>query len=93
MKTIDYFELATNLARAEGEVTLKRVASKATVMRDKKLCGCTVYDFPHRPGSGLCPAPEIAPVHYGTDPRPAWEAEERRLFDAAEARAINNGFN
>jgi hypothetical protein len=89
--TTDYFKLASNLARAEGNATLKRVAAKATVMRDKKLCGCSAYGFPHRPGSSLCPAPEIATERYSTDPRPAWEAEERRLFDAAEARAINSG--
>jgi hypothetical protein len=87
----DFFQLAVGLARTEGEATLQRVAAKATVMRDKKLCGCSAYGFPHRPGSSLCPAPEIATERYSTDPRPAWEAEERRLFDAAEARAINSG--
>lgn len=91
--TTDYFKLASNLARAEGKATIQRVAAKATVMRDKKLCGCSVYGFPHRPGSGLCPAPEVESLRYSTDPRPAWEAEERRIFDRAEARAINNGFN
>lgn len=87
----DFFKLAVGLARAEGKATLQRVAAKATVMRDPCLCGCTAYGFPHRPGSGKCPAPEIATERYSTDPRPAWEAEERRLFDAAEARAINSG--
>lgn len=89
--TIDFFKLATDLARAEGKATLQRVASKATVMRDSGLCGCTAYRFPHRPGSGKCPAPETEPTSYSTDPRPAWEADERRIFDAAEARAINSG--
>ena len=56
-----------------------------------KTCDCSAYKWPHRPGSGKCPAPEIATERYSTDPRPAWEAEERRLFDAAEARAINSG--
>lgn len=86
--TTDYFKLAAGLARAEGEATLKRVAEKATTMRLPNVCGCSAYTFPHRKGSGKCPG---VPVRYSTDPRPAWEAEERRLFDAAEARAINSG--
>jgi hypothetical protein len=89
--TTDYFKLATGLARAEGKATLQRVAAKATVMRDKKLCGCTAYEFPHRPGSGLCPAPEVEATRYGVQKHNVWDAEELALFDRAEARAINSG--
>ena len=85
---MDYFKLAVGLARAEGEATLMRVATKATTMRLPNVCGCSSYNFPHRKGSGQCPG---VPANYSTDPRPAWEAEERRIFDAAEARAINSG--
>lgn len=91
--TTDYFKLASDLARAEGEATLQRVAAKATVMRDKTLCGCTAYRFPHRPGSGKCPAPEVEQKRYGVQKLNAWDSEELALFDRAEARAINNGFN
>lgn len=89
--TTDYFKLASNLARAEGRATLQRVATKATVMRDKKLCGCSAYGFPHRPGSGLCPAPEVAAIRHGVQKLNAWDSEELALFDRAEARAINSG--
>lgn len=89
----DYFKLAVGLARAEGKATLQRVATKASVMRDPGLCGCTAYGFPHRPGSGKCPAPEVEPTRYGVQKLSAWDAEELALFDRAEARAINNGFN
>lgn len=89
--TTDYFKLASNLARAEGKATLQRVATKATVMRDKKLCGCSAYGFPHRPGSGMCPAPEREPTRYGVQKLNEWDSEELALFDRAEARAINSG--
>ena len=86
---MDYFRVAVALAREEGEATLQRVAAKATAMQRKDTCACSAYRFPHRPGSGACPG--IEPVSYSTDPRPAWESDERRIFDAAEARAINSG--
>lgn len=89
--TIDYFKLATGLARAEGKATLQRVAAKATVMRDPCLCGCTAYKWPHRPGSGKCPAPEREPTRYGVQKLNEWDSEELALFDRAEARAINSG--
>ena len=80
----DYFKLASDLARAEGEATLRRIAAE----RKEHPCECMAYNFPHRQGGGKCSGPE--PIRYTTDPRPAWEAEERRIFDAAEARAINS---
>ena len=81
----DYFKLASDLARAEGEATLRRIAAE----RKEYPCECLAYNFPHRQGGGKCSGHE--PIRYTTDPRPAWEAEERRIFDAAEARAINSG--
>jgi hypothetical protein len=81
----DYFDLARRLALAEGRATLQRVAQKATAMRCRDVCACSAYRFPHRPGSGACPAPD--------DGYDATSAEIARLHDAAEARAINNGFN
>ena len=75
----DYFAVATAIARSHE------------ADRKAQVCRCDAYAFPHRPGSGRCPAPEIGITRYSTDPRPLWEAEERRLFDAAEARAINSG--
>ena len=81
----DYFKLASDLARAEGEATLRRIAAE----RKEYPCECLAYNFPHRQGGGKCSGTE--PIRYTTDPRPVWEAEERRIFDAAEARAINSG--
>lgn len=81
----DYFKLASDLARAEGKATLQRIAAE----RKEHPCECLAYNFPHRQGGGKCSGHE--PIRYTTDPRPAWEAEERRIFDAAEARAINSG--
>lgn len=91
---MDYFKLAVELTRAEAAPTLARVAQKQIAFRlvrndSKEVCCCSAYNFPHRSGGGNCPAP--APIRYTTDPRPAWEAEERALFDANEARSINAG--
>ena len=47
-------------------------------------------DLPHREGGGACTEDTREP-RYSTDPRPAWHAEEAKIFDAAEARAINSG--
>ena len=81
----DYFKLASDLARTEGEATRRRIAAE----RKEHQCECMAYNFPHRQGSGKCSGRE--PIRYSTDPRPAWEAEERHIFDASEARAINSG--
>ncbi len=91
---MDYFKLAVGLTRAEAAPILARVAQKQIAVRlirnnSKEVCCCSAYKFPHRSGGGNCPAPE--PTRYSTDPRPAWEAEERALFDATESRSINAG--
>ena len=83
--SVDYFKLASDLARAEGKATLQRIAAE----RKEYPCECLAYRFPHRQGGGKCSGHE--PIRYTTDPRPAWEAEERSIFDAAEASAINSG--
>ncbi len=56
MRTIDYFRLAADLARAEGEATLTRVAAKATAMRMPEACSCSAYRWTHKPGVGECSA-------------------------------------
>lgn len=60
----------------------------ADLARAHAACTCPAYRFPHREGGGAC-KPE--PQRYSTDPRPEWEADERKIFDAAESRAINSG--
>lgn len=89
---INYFNLAVDLTRAESAPTLAKVAQKAVALRliknrAQETCCCSAYSFIHRSGGGKCPGQE--PINYTTDPRPAWEAEERRIFDATEAAAIN----
>lgn len=58
-------------------------------MSPNQPCTCPAYKFPHREGGGACQPADLP--RYSTDPRPAWESEERKIFDAAEARAINSG--
>jgi hypothetical protein len=78
------FDLATRLARAEADATLRRAAAKTLHMQGV-ACGCSAYAFPHRAGGGQCPAPDADPDHGCT------LDEESALFDRAEARAINSG--
>ena len=87
---IDYFAIATALTRAEAAPTLAKVAQKSVALRliknrAQETCCCSAYKFPHRAGGGNCPAYMEGPNEI--------EAEDRDLFDRAEARAINKGFN
>lgn len=55
----------------------------------RQACYCDAYEFPHRVGGGRCrkshPVAMPAHMHYWGDERD----EDLRLFDRAEARAIN----
>lgn len=87
---MDYFKLATELARAEGEATLRRVATKTIALRSRdKVCGCSAYGFPHRPGGGKCPG---GAERFGTEKLGKDDALELYLFDRDEAAAINRGW-
>ena len=52
----DFFRIAVGLARAEGDSTLKRIASKAAAMAYPTVCSCSAYRLTHRAGEGECPA-------------------------------------
>jgi hypothetical protein len=62
---MDYFALATQLARAEGSKTLAQIATKAVALRSiaegtNAPCGCSAYDHPHTLGAEDCPAEPFA---------------------------------
>lgn len=85
---MNYFSLAVALTSAEAAPTLAKVAAKQTALRAIKnrsaeVCRCSAYGFPHRSGSGDCPACSAEPTLADVN------AEALALFDAAEARAIN----
>jgi hypothetical protein len=83
---MDFFQLATNLARQEGAKTLAAVAVKSIAAKSYRnrgeTCGCSAYQFPHRVGGGNCP---------GISTRNYEDQESLRLFDANEASWINGG--
>lgn len=85
---MNYFSLAVALTRAEAAPTLAKVAAKQSALcaiknRSAEVCRCSAYNFPHRSGSGDCPA------NTGGYDLTDVNADELALFDAAEARAIN----
>ena len=59
------------------------------VMKSKAKCGCEAYQWPHRPGSGLCrwPDPPIkrCPTPPGTHDEPRWA---RMAWGRAYGRAF-----
>lgn len=60
---MDYFSLATELARAEGAKTLAGIAAKAVALRSiaegtSAPCHCSAYNFPHYIGRDNCPGVE-----------------------------------
>lgn len=53
---MNYFQIAVGLAHAEGEATLRRVASKVAAMSQPGACSCSAYSRTHKAGAGDCPA-------------------------------------
>lgn len=89
-KQISYFDLAVSLARQESESTMQRIASKSIALktirnRTDAVCCCSAYQFPHRPGSGQCPATN------GEISKQDADQQELDDYTRAEARAINSG--
>jgi len=60
---MDYFAVATGLARAEGQMTMARIAAKAIALKTQRnradvTCCCSAHHLPHRAGTGACPGKE-----------------------------------
>ncbi len=86
------FPIAVALARAEGARTIAAAAIKSIALKSHptEVCCCSAYRSPHRPGSGECPG--STGREFSTEKTlDQINAEERALFDRAEARAINSG--
>lgn len=91
------FPLAARLATYEGAATLPRIAAKALTLgnlrqrRPSATCHCSAFDFPHRAGSGNCPAQSPVSAAEADLDRAAIAARQLADFDRTEARAINQG--